>query len=1262
MKKFSLIFIFISVLGLLYGASFTHTYNFDLPEIVTENGESLINFERSVNIGDEGNPLIPHFNADLLLPQDCDLSEIKIISAQFETIDQPIYLKPAGKNYPLSQPLPNDYQLTPNPEVYNSENVFPSSIIAYENTNYLAGHSIGSFSIRPVRYYPKESKIEVLRSITIEVDTKISRNSNLREMLKDNSLIHNRLNRIVDNPEAINNYAYTETTRDVDVDLLLITSQNLQNAFNDYVEYKRSTGFITEVALVEDIENDYAGADLQEKIRNCITDYYINNNLQYVILGGDADPQNSSNNIIPHRGFYAFVGNTIDYDIPSDLYYSGLDGTWNDDNDNVWGEAGEEDIFAEVLVGRICVDSPAEVENQTHKLYMYQEEPVIEDVEKALLLGEYLWTATYGGMYMDELVGTVSTNGYTTTGISDNFTINTLYEQNSTWGASNVYNQFNNVGINQLHHLGHSNTDYNMHLYNYNVTTSNFTNDGVTRGYPIAYSQGCYAGSFDNRSTNVGSYMSDCIAEQLTVIETAEAAFIANSRYGWGMQGSTNGASQFFHRQYVDAIFNEGITTMGGANSDSKEDNSANIQAQQVIRWVAYEATLFGDPTLDVRTAAPTDLVVTHTPAIPIGTSEISFTTSATNARIALVQNGELIGRAITDEFGSATLTTINPISSPDNITVSVVAHDKNRYFGEIFVQTDQPYVLVENVEIDDLDGNGQADYSEEINLNVTMTNLGTEPATNVNVEISSDNEFITINQNTNNFGNIAAGESSTIDAAFTVTVDSYVPDLENVLIIVTATGDGYDDWTSSFNLTLNAPILENEEILLNDSAGNANGFIDPGETVQLTLPTSNIGHSTSPNAIAILTTNNDNVTITPADFELGEIAPDETANAIFEVTVGDDVEIGSNIIFEYTVQAGDFSITKTYSHPVGLIIEDFESGDFSMFEWDLSNPTFEISDGAISGTYCMKSEDITDNQDAMISINMDVLADGEISFFRKVSCEDDSNNNYDYLAFYIDGNLQQKWDGEEGWVEVSFDVTSGNHTFLWKYHKDGAVSSGADACWVDKITFPSCSIELPPTLSVNVYSFDLEMLVNETHDETITISNIGTGELTYEFDYLPAWITTSSETGTLGAGEAEDVTLTFDTTDLAGITYNSTIVIIDEYDHEITIPVTLDVDATDTDDMVPLTTQLNGNYPNPFNPTTTISFDLAKDSNVTLDIYNIKGQKVNTLVNDHLDAGYHKITWNGLDNSGKKVSSGIFFYRFQTGEYSKTQKMMMLK
>ena len=85
-------------------------------------------------------------------------------------------------------------------------------------------------------------------------------------------------------------------------------------------------------------------------------------------------------------------------------------------------------------------------------------------------------------------------------------------------------------------------------------------------------------------------------------------------------------------------------------------------------------------------------------------------------------------------------------------------------------------------------------------------------------------------------------------------------------------------------------------------------------------------------------------------------------------------------------------------------------------------------------------------------------------------------------------------------------------------------------------------------------------------------------------------------------------------------------------------------------------------NYPNPFNPTTTISFDLAKDSNVILDIFNIKGQKIYTLVNEHLNAGYHNITWNGLDNSGKKVSSGIFFYRFKTNEYSKTKKMMMLK
>ncbi len=85
-------------------------------------------------------------------------------------------------------------------------------------------------------------------------------------------------------------------------------------------------------------------------------------------------------------------------------------------------------------------------------------------------------------------------------------------------------------------------------------------------------------------------------------------------------------------------------------------------------------------------------------------------------------------------------------------------------------------------------------------------------------------------------------------------------------------------------------------------------------------------------------------------------------------------------------------------------------------------------------------------------------------------------------------------------------------------------------------------------------------------------------------------------------------------------------------------------------------------NSPNPFNPTTTISFSIPKDDKVELKVYNIKGQLVKTLVNDHLEAGMHKAVWNGDNQSGKNVSSGIYLYRLESGGKSKAQKMLLLK
>lgn len=94
----------------------------------------------------------------------------------------------------------------------------------------------------------------------------------------------------------------------------------------------------------------------------------------------------------------------------------------------------------------------------------------------------------------------------------------------------------------------------------------------------------------------------------------------------------------------------------------------------------------------------------------------------------------------------------------------------------------------------------------------------------------------------------------------------------------------------------------------------------------------------------------------------------------------------------------------------------------------------------------------------------------------------------------------------------------------------------------------------------------------------------------------------------------------------------------------------------------LPTASKLFGNYPNPFNPETTISFDLAEQCPVTIEVFNIKGQKVKTLVRDSYVPGHHSVVWNGTDNNGKFVSSGVYFYRMSTPNHISNRKMLLLK
>ncbi len=126
----------------------------------------------------------------------------------------------------------------------------------------------------------------------------------------------------------------------------------------------------------------------------------------------------------------------------------------------------------------------------------------------------------------------------------------------------------------------------------------------------------------------------------------------------------------------------------------------------------------------------------------------------------------------------------------------------------------------------------------------------------------------------------------------------------------------------------------------------------------------------------------------------------------------------------------------------------------------------------------------------------------------------------------------------------------------------------------------------------------------------------------------------------------------------ISGININETSLIVNDINFVLTYGV-----ETDEDNLVPIVTLLYNNYPNPFNPSTTISFSTVEDSkNTTLEIYNFRGQKVKTLVNDILEPGEYSVVWNGRNDNNRAVSSGIYYYKMKAGNYSSIKKMTLLK
>jgi len=510
-------------------------------------------------VGEPGEPLMPMIRSRVILPKGRTVDSIKISPVESVELDGEYLLAYATKPCPLSST--NIEPTFASDEIYGSDDTFPNKDYSLVSIQDRCGVSIAIIECYPLSYKPLSGSVKYYKEYILEVET------TNEQQLKSTDAIKARPERILDgiqseeNPETLESYADSKDLADTDVyaneySYVIVTGNDIINAsttpnLNDFVAHKQSLGFSVKVEAIEDILATQSGSSNPDKLRNYLRDAYNNWNTKYVLLGGDT-------NIIPLKTVYASFGGHTD-DLPTDLPYQCLSQTsWNDD------------FEAEVFIGRASAENAAEFSNFVYKTIAFENTNQNDSYIKTVLnLGEQLDSSTYAKAAM-EVIKAKYTSDYT---------INTLYDQDSTWSKYDFVTKVNQNKYSIMNHLGHSNAQYAMKNYISDLQNNPMNNDK----FIFVKSQGCIPGAFDQ----------SCMAEYMTTANrNGMWGVVFNSRYGWyNPSNVTNGPSQIVHASFWNAYFSNNLKSVGECNEYSHRVNTN-------YRWDILESNLFGDPSV----------------------------------------------------------------------------------------------------------------------------------------------------------------------------------------------------------------------------------------------------------------------------------------------------------------------------------------------------------------------------------------------------------------------------------------------------------------------------------------------------------------------------------------------------------------------------------------------------------------------------------------------------------------------------------------
>ncbi len=1098
---------------------------FTKTEIQTPKGkEFIISLDGASSLLTKGAPDLPKVTASVIIPELAKM-EIKVISSSYQEFTD-IEIAPSKGNFTRDiDPATVAYTYG---KQYSEDKFFPEQIASLRNPYIIRDYRGQTIIVNPFQYNPVSKTLRVYTDITVEV-SKVSNNG-------INPLIRNKELTSVD-VEFKNVYsrhflnANTSSNKYDPVDdhgnMLIISYADFMSAMQPFIDWKTKIGMPVEIVDVATIGNSSA-------IKTYIQNYYNTNGLTFVLLVGDAAQVPTS-------------------------YASG-------DSDNNYSYIVGSDHYPDLFVGRFSAENVAQVETQVERSVTYEKNPY-NDIDWFTIGTGIASSQGPGddGEYDYEHIRNINTDllNFTYTYCNELFDGSQGGNDASGNPTPSMVAETVNDGTTIINYTGHGSTN-SWGSSNFSSSNVNsLTNNGML---PFIWSVACVNGNFVGGSCFAEAWMR---AENNEEPTGAVATMMSTINQSWNppMDGQDE-MNDILVESYTDNIKRSfGGISMNGCMHMNDEYGSAGDEITDT--WVC-----FGDPSLMVRTAVPQEMTVSYYPTIFIGMDELTVTCDAEGGLVCLTIDGEIIAVAFI-ENGTATLQ-FEELTEPGIIDIAITGFNYFPHIGQIeIVPANTPYLLYESHIVVDTAGNnnGSVNGGEDIYLTMEIINLGGEPGINAEVTIQLIDEYITITDPIEDYGTIPSNSSVTKENAFAFTAAAHIPDLHVIDFEVIVTDELDSTWTSNCEITATAPVLSIDGLVVNDvSGGNGNGRLDPGETALLEITNSNAGHAIATNCISFILTSSPYIQIINSSDSIGSLGFFGSKLAIFEVVVDPDIPTGVFVAdFEYEIVSGVYNAEEIFYERIGLIFDDFETGDFTKFAWEHDgDANWTITNNyPYEGYYSAKSGDITHNQTSELEITLEVMTADSISFIRKVSSE-----SGDKLKFYIGNTLKNEWSGTStGWVRESYFVTTGWHTFRWVYQKNGDKSEGSDCAWLDYVVFP-------PLMTLTAYagSDDIacdgnDYQCNGTATDWVSLEWTTSGTGTFDDNTILDPIYTSSDNDvTTGM-----VILTLEATNSEGETYDDEMELIFSQTPDVpntpTGPNYIDVEATPTSEYT--TTQL---------------------------------------------------------------------------------------